>query len=99
MLPGGDTARSVIGRTDIDGVGTAGIEKQYDNVLTGKPGELTLEVAPGGRSIAGSEQVVQAPVPGNDIVLTLDRSVQYASRAGAAQARRRARRPRRPGRS
>jgi cell division protein FtsI (penicillin-binding protein 3) len=79
MVPGGDTARSVIGRTDIDGVGTAGIEKQYDNVLTGKPGELTLEVAPGGRSIAGSEQVVDEPIPGNDIVLTLDRSVQYAS--------------------
>ena len=79
ILPGGDTARSVIGRTDIDGVGTAGIEEQYDNVLTGKPGEMTLEVAPGGRSIAGSEQVVQAPVPGNDIVLTIDRSVQYAA--------------------
>ena len=26
ILPGGDTARSVIGRTDIDGVGTAGLE-------------------------------------------------------------------------
>ena len=61
-------------------------------MLAGKPGEQTLEVAPGGRSIAGSEQIVDAPVPGNDIVLTLDRSVQYASRAGAAQARRRARR-------
>ncbi|MET0145839.1 MAG: penicillin-binding protein 2 [Ilumatobacteraceae bacterium] len=79
MVPGGDTARSVIGRTDIDGVGTAGIEKQYDNVLTGKPGEVTLEVAPGGRSIAGTEEVVDPPVPGSDIVLTLDRSVQYAT--------------------
>ncbi len=79
ILPGGNTARSVIGRTDIDGVGTAGIEEQYDNVLTGKPGEARREVAPGGRSIAGSERVVEEPVPGNDIVLTLDRSVQYAA--------------------
>ena len=79
ILPGGDTARSVIGRTDIDGIGTAGIEEQYDNVLTGKPGEVRREVAPGGRSIAGSERVVEEPVPGNDIVLTLDRSVQYAA--------------------
>ncbi len=79
ILPGGNTARSVIGRTDIDGVGTAGIEEQYDNVLTGKPGEMRREVAPGGRSIAGSERVVEEPVPGNDIVLTLDRSVQYAA--------------------
>ncbi len=55
MLPGGDTGRSVIGLTDIDGIGIAGLEKQYDNVLGGKAGEETLEVAPGGRSIAGSE--------------------------------------------
>ncbi len=79
MLPGGDTGRSVIGRTDIDGIGTAGLEKQYDNVLAGTAGTESLEVAPGGRSIAGSEQVVEAPIPGADIVLTLDRSVQYAA--------------------
>ncbi|HEU4840423.1 MAG TPA: penicillin-binding protein 2, partial [Ilumatobacteraceae bacterium] len=79
MLPGGDTGRSVIGRTDIDGIGTAGLERQYDNVLAGTAGTESLEVAPGGRSIAGSEQVVEAPIPGADIVLTLDRSVQYAA--------------------
>ena len=78
IVPGGDTARSVIGRTDIDGVGTAGIEKQWNGVLQGTPGELTLEVAPGDRSIPGSERVVQAPVAGVDLILTLDRSVQYA---------------------
>ncbi len=77
ILPGGDTGRSVVGRTDIDGVGTAGIELQWDGVLRGTPGEMTLEVAPGGRSIPGSEQVSQAPVAGTDLVLTLDRSVQY----------------------
>ena len=35
ILPGGDTARSVIGRTDIDGNGTAGLERKYDDVLRG----------------------------------------------------------------
>jgi cell division protein FtsI (penicillin-binding protein 3) len=77
LLPGGDTGRSVIGRTDIDGVGTAGIERQWDGVLRGTPGEMTVEVAPGGRSIPGSENVVQDPVAGTDLILTLDRSVQY----------------------
>ncbi len=77
ILPGGDTGRSVVGRTDIDGVGTAGIELQWDGVLRGTPGEMTVEVAPGGRSIPGSEHVSQAPVAGTDLVLTLDRSVQY----------------------
>jgi cell division protein FtsI (penicillin-binding protein 3) len=79
ILPGGDTGRSVIGLTDIDGVGTAGLELQYDEMLTGVPGELTREVAPKGRSIAGTEQVSLLPVPGNDIVLTLDRSIQFAT--------------------
>jgi cell division protein FtsI (penicillin-binding protein 3) len=79
ILPGGDTGRSVIGRTDIDGVGTAGLELQYDELLTGVEGELTVDVAPQGRSIAGSEQISLDPVPGNDLVLTLDRSIQFAT--------------------
>ncbi len=79
ILPGGDTGRSVIGRTDIDGVGTAGLEAQYDEFLTGTPGSLRKEIAPGGRSIPGSEQIISTPVPGNDIILTLDRSIQFAA--------------------
>ncbi len=85
ILPGGNTGRSVIGRTDIDGNGTAGLELQYDHVLRGVPGESTLEVAPGGRSIAGSEEVTTAPVPGNDIMLTIDRSVQFATEQALLQ--------------
>jgi len=77
-VPGGDTARSVIGRTDIDGVGTAGLELQYNDLLTGANGETRLEVAPDGRSVAGSERVVEPPTPGRDLILTIDRSVQYA---------------------
>ncbi len=79
ILPGGDTARSVVGRTDIDGVGSAGLERQYDDVLTGTAGEMTREVAPGGRSIPGTETQSVAPVPGDDLVLTIDRSIQFAT--------------------
>lgn len=78
ILPGGNTGRSVIGRTDVDGVGSAGIELQYDELLTGRSGEMTREVAPGGRSIPGTESVALRPVPGNDLILTLDRSIQFA---------------------
>lgn len=77
-LPGGVTARSVIGRTDIDGVGVAGLELLYDELLTGVDGQMTRERAPGGRSIPGSEDVVRQPVPGDDLILTIDRSIQYA---------------------
>lgn len=78
-MPGGDTGRSVIGRTNIDGVGISGLELQYDDVLAGTGGEMRREVAPGGRSIPGSETVTEAPIAGDDLVLTLDRSVQYST--------------------
>lgn len=78
-MPGGDTGRSVIGRTNIDGVGISGLELQYDDLLTGTGGSLRREVAPGGRSIPGSETVTESPVAGDDLVLTLDRSVQYST--------------------
>ena len=90
LLPGGETGRSVIGLTDIDGNGIAGLEKQfgggeaaaelgYTDVLSGTPGEMVREVAPQGRSIAGSEHVTVEPTAGNDIILTIDRSIQYAT--------------------
>ena len=77
VMPGGDTARSVLGRTDVDGTGISGLEDQYDDILTGTGGELTREIAPGGRTVPGSESVSVAPVPGDDLVLTLDRSLQF----------------------
>lgn len=77
MLPGGDTGRSVIGLTDIDGIGIAGLEMQYDDLLTGTDGTLTREVAPGGRSIPGTIEESASPMPGDDLILTLDRSIQF----------------------
>lgn len=78
-MPGGDTGRSVIGSTNIDGVGISGLELQYDNVLTGAGGAMRREVAPNGRSIPGSETVTDQPVSGEDLVLTLDRSIQFST--------------------
>ncbi|MEZ5295733.1 MAG: penicillin-binding protein 2 [Ilumatobacteraceae bacterium] len=77
VLPGGTTGWSVIGRTNIDGEGIAGLEAQYEEMLTGQPGQLRKEVAPGGRSVAGSEEIVTEPIPGNDLILTIDRSIQF----------------------
>ncbi|MGH9272376.1 MAG: peptidoglycan D,D-transpeptidase FtsI family protein, partial [Ilumatobacteraceae bacterium] len=78
ILPGGDTGRSIIGRTDIDGNGTAGLELKFEELLGGHPGESSTEVAPGGRSIPGSQVVTADPVPGQDIITTIDGPVQYA---------------------
>jgi cell division protein FtsI (penicillin-binding protein 3) len=78
-MPGGLTAQTVLGRTNIDGAGIAGLEQQYDNVLAGSGGEMTREIAPGGRTIPGSETISEQPVAGDDLVLTIDRSIQFAT--------------------
>ncbi len=78
-MPGGLTGQTVLGRTNIDGVGIAGLELQYNDLLTGTGGESTREIAPGGRTIPGSETITAAPVAGDDLVLTIDRSIQFAT--------------------
>ena len=76
ILPSGDVARSVIGRTDPDLQGTGGLEKEYDDILRGTDGEQSQEHDRKFRSLAGGDETV-APVPGSDVVLTLDRGLQY----------------------
>ena len=79
VMPGGLTGQTVLGRTNIDGVGIAGLELQYDDLLTGTGGQLTREIAPGGRTIPGSETITASPVAGDDLVLTIDSSIQFAT--------------------
>ena len=76
-MPAGSVGQSVIGRTNIDGEGIAGIEMQYDLLLTGTDGEVSRQHDRDGRSLPGSETTTVTPVPGQDVVLTIDRSVQY----------------------
>ncbi|MCU1389060.1 MAG: ftsI [Ilumatobacteraceae bacterium] len=78
VVPGGDLALGVIGKTDTDGKGIAGLERQYDSLLTGKDGELVQEHDTKGNAIPGSGSVSVPAVPGTDLVLTLDRSIQFS---------------------
>ena len=73
----GGVAGAVIGRTDPDGLGISGLEKQFNKILTGVDGKGIREVDKNGRSIAGVQSTTLAPVPGDDIVLTLDKNIQY----------------------
>jgi len=83
-LPAGTSGRSLLGSVDVDNVGTSGLEAEYDGVLTGTPGELTLERNPDGDTIAvGDHQLVPA-VPGQDLVLTIDRAIQYEAETALA---------------
>lgn len=75
--PNGELARAIVGSTDPDGVGISGLELAYADVLTGEPGRLLLERAPDGRTIPVGEHHLQPATPGRDLVLTLDRTLQW----------------------
>jgi cell division protein FtsI (penicillin-binding protein 3) len=77
VLPGGESARAIVGRTDPDGVGTAGLELQYDDVLTGVDGVIVRDLDSKGRSIPTGQEATMPATPGDDLVLTLDRSIQF----------------------
>lgn len=84
--PSGTLAQSIIGTVAPDQVGSTGLEFLFDDVLTGTPGELRYERARDGGTIAAGAQSRVPATPGDDLVLTIDRSLQYeAERALAAQ--------------
>lgn len=70
-------AEAVIGRTDPDGLGTSGLELQYNDTLTGVDGTQVRQVDNNGRSIPGTANNTVQPMPGDDIVTTLDKTIQY----------------------
>ena len=63
----GYTRNSIIGKT--------GIEKQYESVLRGTDGFEYRAVDARGRNVE-SDRVLQAPKPGKNVVLTIDRRIQ-----------------------
>lgn len=77
FVPSGDLARSVIGSVGVDNTGLSGIEAQYDDALTGTPGELTVERAPGGGTISSGDRHLTPAQQGDSLVLTLDRGMQF----------------------
>jgi cell division protein FtsI (penicillin-binding protein 3) len=73
----GGVAQALIGKTDPDGVGTSGLELQFNKLLTGVDGRTVREVDKRGRSIAGVNSTTSSPVPGDDLVLTIDKNIQF----------------------
>ncbi len=57
-----------------DIIGKAGLEKYYDDILRGEKGGKEVEVDALGQEIA--TLLHQKPVPGKDLVLTIDRDLQ-----------------------
>ena len=76
VYPSGGLASQVVGFAGIDGQGLAGMELGLESTLAGRAGAMRLEQAPRGLEISSAPRQVSPPVPGDDVVLTLDREIQ-----------------------
>lgn len=78
VYPYGNVGAQVLGFVGDEGRGLSGIELQYDDELSGTDGELVVETSPDGTPIAGSTARLSDPVPGQDLVLSVDVELQQA---------------------
>lgn len=83
FTPGGDLAAPVLGMVGTDNEGLSGVEYQFEKVLAGRPGSQVVEQTPAGTPYDGVRQRTPA-VPGDDLVLTLDRSLQFETERALA---------------
>lgn len=77
--PQARTASHIIGFTGLDPNGLEGVELEYDQQLQGEPGRLVSLRDARGRGLASADQFVQGGVPGKNLHLTIDRSLQYVA--------------------
>lgn len=74
--PNGSIGGQVIGACDVDGNGICGLELQYDEILRGTPGVYSAERGVDGTPIPGGVHEDVAAVDGEDIMISLDITLQ-----------------------
>jgi penicillin-binding protein 2 len=67
-----------------DEIGQDGVEDTYDRYLRGKPGITRIQVDAFGQPTRNGKLVSQPPVPGDNLKLSIDSSVQEAGEAALA---------------
>lgn len=76
VYPYGNLASHILGYVDTRTVGIAGIEKQMEEYLTGENGYRYVEQDVLGRMVSVNEELSKTPVPGNDVILTINQDYQ-----------------------
>ena len=74
--PLAEAAGHVLGYTDIDDHGQAGLEQAYDKHLRGVPGSERI-VLDARRQRVALLETIAPPRPGKDLTLSIDRRIQY----------------------
>ncbi|MFL5625202.1 MAG: peptidoglycan D,D-transpeptidase FtsI family protein [Ktedonobacteraceae bacterium] len=80
IYPQGSIAAQVLGfvqQSDTQSSGVYGIERSYNSLLAGKPGSFTAETDLNGNPLVVGASAEQPAVPGANITLTIDSSIEY----------------------
>lgn len=86
VYPSNELACQVLGFVGVDDEGLSGLELFYNDVLAGTPGRLIGERDTQGRPIPGGVAFEEEAVDGQDIVLTIDKDIQYQAQIALAEA-------------
>ncbi len=84
--PSNELACQVLGFVGVDDAGLGGLELFYDDLLAGEPGRLVAERDTRGRPIPGGITLEEDAVDGSDLVLTIDRDIQYQAQLALSEA-------------
>ena len=79
FYPNSEVASHVIGFTGLDPAGLDGVELRYDSLILGNTGYLMTERDALGRDIAPMTAQITNSSPGRNIILTLDKNIQYVA--------------------
>ena len=74
FYPKGELAAQVLGYVGLDDEGLGGVEREFQQKLTGKPGKMLITMD-NRRKWLG--RVEKQPDPGENVVLTIDEKIQY----------------------
>lgn len=86
VYPSNELACQVLGFVGVDDEGLSGLELYYNDTLAGTPGRLIGERDTQGRPIPGGVAYEEEAVDGQDIVLTIDKDIQYQAQLAISEA-------------
>lgn len=82
--PQGTVASHLLGAVGVDHQGLAGLEQSFDDPLQGQPGKRLVQYDARRSRYAGI--AIEDPVPGADLVLTIDQRIQMVAEVELARA-------------
>ena len=83
FYPARDLAAQVLGSVGMEDTGQSGIEHEFDDELRGRPGKMFISVDARRQWFSDVET---QPEPGENIVLTIDKNIQYIAEKELDQA-------------